>query len=69
MCMVLHRRPRAALRAAVALIALNDFGAVIARMTELARTGKPGVAAGAVKLLEKAQLARRRYRDGRGHML
>jgi hypothetical protein len=64
--MVLHGRPRAALAAFEALVALDEyFRETFARMVELSRDSRPRVAARATKALVRGKLAYRRHRDGR----
>jgi hypothetical protein len=65
--MVVYGRPRAALAAFKALVALDQYHKdTKARMVELSMVGRPAVAAAAVKALVRAHRARRRYQDGRG---
>ena len=68
--MALHGRPRAAVAAFKALVALDQYPpAAMGRMTVLARDGRPRVAAAAVKALVRGRLAYRRYQDGRSPLL
>jgi hypothetical protein len=68
--MAVHGRPRAAVAAFEALVALDQYlPCARGRMIELSRTGRPRVAAAAAKALVRATRAERLYRDGRRHYL
>jgi hypothetical protein len=68
--MVLYGRPRSAIAAFEALVALDEyFQETMGRMVELSKDSRPRVAARAVKALVRAKLAYRRHRDGRSPLL
>src|SRR6516225_1530069 len=67
---VLYGKPRRAIAAFRSLTVLGQFfRETHARVIELSRTGRPSVAAAAVKALVQARLAYRRFRDGRCPLL
>ena len=67
---VLYGKPRRAIAAFRSLTVLCRFyRETHAHIIELSRTGRPAIVAAAVAALVQAQLARRRYRDGRSPLL